>query len=86
MDVVSIPCTTLALAAGHDRLVSVVALGALLARRSLVSPTAIRDALRDITGSKHADLLEADLAAFEAGLLAGAAALRPGVEGSLAAR
>lgn len=67
VEVVAVPCTDLARAAGHDRLVSVVALGALLARRPIVSPTSVRAALETIVGPKHADLLTADLAAFDAG-------------------
>jgi 2-oxoglutarate ferredoxin oxidoreductase subunit gamma len=72
VEVVAVPCTALARTAGHDRLVSVVALGAMLARRPLVSAAAVREALTAIVGSKHADLLAADLAAFDAGLRAGA--------------
>jgi 2-oxoglutarate ferredoxin oxidoreductase subunit gamma len=86
IDVVSVPCTALARAAGHDRLVSVVALGALLARRSLVPPAALRAALREIVDSRHVDLLEADLAAFEAGLRAGASEPPTAIAGRAAAR
>jgi 2-oxoglutarate ferredoxin oxidoreductase subunit gamma len=85
VDIVSVPCTALARDAGHDRLASVVALGALLARRSLVPPAAVRAALREIVGSKHADLLEADLAAFEAGRRAGASQPPTAIAGRAAA-
>ncbi len=65
-------CTDLAREAGDDRLVSVVALGALVGRLPLVSADGVREALRRIVGKKRPAALEADLAAFEAGLRAGA--------------
>jgi len=67
LEVVAVPCTGLALAAGDDRLVSVVALGALIARRPIVRLGSLRDALSDLVGQHHPELLEADLAAFTAG-------------------
>ena len=66
-------CTRLAAAAGDDKLVSVVALGALVARTRVVTAEAVQAALRDLVGAKRPDVLEADLAAFEAGLAAGGA-------------
>jgi 2-oxoglutarate ferredoxin oxidoreductase subunit gamma len=63
IEVVALPCTALARAAGDDRLVSVVALGGLIARRSIVNPASIREALANLVG-RHANLLEADLAGF----------------------
>jgi 2-oxoglutarate ferredoxin oxidoreductase subunit gamma len=67
IEIVSVPCTALARTAGDDKLVSVVALGALLARRNLVSIASARDAIAAIVSKKRPDLLDADLAAFEAG-------------------
>ncbi len=71
IDEVRVACTALAKSAGDDRLVSVVALGALVARLPLVGPEAVRRALRAIVGLKRPEILEADLAAFDAGLRAG---------------
>ena len=67
-----VPCTRLASEAGDDALVSVVALGTLVSQLPLASPDAVRDALREIVGQKRPAILEADLAAFEAGLQAAA--------------
>ena len=71
---VAVPCTKLARQAGDDKLVSVVALGALIARRPLVAPASVRAALHAILSAKRPEILEADLAAFAAGL----DAARPG--------
>jgi 2-oxoglutarate ferredoxin oxidoreductase subunit gamma len=79
LEVVAIPCTGLAREAGHDRLASVVALGGLVARRPIVSRQAIRDALDEITGGHHPELLVADLAAFDAGMAAAGAGEAAGV-------
>ncbi|MGZ3586568.1 MAG: 2-oxoacid:acceptor oxidoreductase family protein [Candidatus Limnocylindrales bacterium] len=72
-----IRCTELAREAGDDRLVSVVALGALVGRLQPVDPEAVREAIRRIVGKKRPAALEADLAAFEAGLRAGTAEASP---------
>lgn len=77
VEVLALPCTALARAAGDDRLVSVVALGGLIARRPIVSPNSIREALVELLGSNHPDLLAADLAAFTSGYDAGTSAMRP---------
>lgn len=74
VEAIGVPCTALARAAGDDRLVSVVALGALLARRPLVAWAAVRDALVELVGRKHPELMSADLAALEAGAVAAAPA------------
>lgn len=72
VEVVRVPCTALAKQAGDDKLVSVVALGALLARRpDLVTRASVHRALEVILGPRHPELLEADIAAFEAGYEAG---------------
>jgi 2-oxoglutarate ferredoxin oxidoreductase subunit gamma len=68
IELVDIPCTQVAVAAGSDKLVSIVALGAVLARRPVVSEAAVRSALTVIVGAKHPELLAMDLAALEAGM------------------
>jgi 2-oxoglutarate ferredoxin oxidoreductase subunit gamma len=70
-----LPCTELAAQGGDDKLVSVVALGALVAQLRWVTPESVRAALREMAGKKRPEVLEADLGAFGAGLEAGA----PGV-------
>jgi 2-oxoglutarate ferredoxin oxidoreductase subunit gamma len=68
VEVVNVACTKLAREAGDDRLVSVVALGALIARRPIVKPESIRSALAELVARRHPELLAGDLAAFERGL------------------
>jgi 2-oxoglutarate ferredoxin oxidoreductase subunit gamma len=70
VELVDIPCTQLARAAGDDRLVSIVALGAVVARRPVVAPESVQAALAAIVGAKHPELLAADLEAFESGMRA----------------
>ena len=70
IEVAPIPCTAVAGEAGDDRLVSIVALGALVARRPWVSPEAVRAAMAEQLGGERPRVLAADLAAFEAGLRA----------------
>jgi 2-oxoglutarate ferredoxin oxidoreductase subunit gamma len=77
LEVVDLPCTALAREAGDDRLVSVVALGALLARRPLVSLESVRDAITAIVSAKRPQILAADLAALEAGHRAAAREAAP---------
>jgi 2-oxoglutarate ferredoxin oxidoreductase subunit gamma len=67
VEVVTLPCTTLAREAGDGRLISVVGLGALIARRPLVTVESVRSALAAIVSAKHPEILEADLVAFDAG-------------------
>jgi 2-oxoglutarate ferredoxin oxidoreductase subunit gamma len=74
-DELRVECTRLAAQAGDDKLVSVVALGALVSRTELVSADAVRRAIREVVGAKRPQVLEADLAALDAGLAAGA--MRP---------
>ena len=70
IEIVKVPCTSLARSAGDDKLVSVVALGALIARRDLVAISSIRDAIAAIVQAKRPQILAADLAALEAGFRA----------------
>jgi len=71
IEVLQMPCTQIARDAGDDRLVSVVALGGLIARRPIVNHGAVYDAIREMLAGKKAHLIEADLAAFERGHAAG---------------
>ena len=75
-DLVEMPlqCTALAALGGDDKLVSIVALGALVARTGWVTPESVRTALREMAGKKRPEVVDADLGAFEAGLQAGVAA------------
>jgi 2-oxoglutarate ferredoxin oxidoreductase subunit gamma len=66
-----IACTELAARAGNDKLVSVVALGALIGRLGWVSRSSVEAAIREVVGRKRPDVLDADLAAFDAGVSAG---------------
>ena len=67
IDIVQVPCTAIAKSAGDDKLVSVVALGALLARRPLVELASVRAAIEAIVSKKRPQILDADLAALDAG-------------------
>lgn len=67
LEVVRVPCTAVAREAGDDRLVSVVGLGALLARRPIVEPASVEAALHRLLADRPASVLAADLAALAAG-------------------
>ncbi len=71
IDVLEVPCTAVARLAGDDKLVSVVALGALVGRRRFVERETVHHALEMVLGSRHRDLMAADLAAFDRGYEAG---------------
>ena len=77
VEVVAIPCSTLARAAGDDRFGSMVALGGLLARSPIVSGESIRQALVDIVGEDRPALIESNVAAWSAGYGAAADVARP---------
>jgi 2-oxoglutarate ferredoxin oxidoreductase subunit gamma len=66
IQIVPVACSAIARAAGDDRLVSVAALGALIAQRPIVTAAAIRQALADLIGHRPA-LLAADIVAFDRG-------------------
>jgi 2-oxoglutarate ferredoxin oxidoreductase subunit gamma len=66
-ELLELPCTEIAAAAGDDKLVSVVALGALVERLGLVSAATIRDTIREVVGEKRPEIVDADIGAFEAG-------------------
>ncbi len=71
IDIVEVPCTALAKQAGDDKLVSVVALGALVGRGDLVERESVHRAVAILLGSKRPEMIEADCAAFDAGYEAG---------------
>lgn len=67
IEVLSLPFTRLASEVGDVALVSVVALGGLIAYRPIVRPESIRHALMEMLTGKKRHLLDADLAAFDRG-------------------
>jgi 2-oxoglutarate ferredoxin oxidoreductase subunit gamma len=71
IEVLAVPCTALARQAGDDKLVSVVALGALVGRRRFVEPESVHAAIVRLLGSKRPDMVALDCAAFDAGYEAG---------------
>ncbi len=71
IEVLEVPCTAVARKAGDDKLVSVVALGALVGARRFVEPESIHRALAILLGPRHPDMIDADVAAFDAGYEAG---------------
>jgi 2-oxoglutarate ferredoxin oxidoreductase subunit gamma len=71
IEVLSLPCTALARQAGDDKLVSVVALGALVGRRRFIEPESVHAAFSRVLGAKRPDMLALDIAAFDAGYEAG---------------
>jgi 2-oxoglutarate ferredoxin oxidoreductase subunit gamma len=75
IDELHLPCTELAAQGGDDKLVSVAALGALVARLGWVTPESIRAALREISAKKRPEVIAADLGVFAAGFEAGRAAV-----------
>ncbi len=78
-----VPCTPLAREAGDDKLVTVVALGALVGRLGLVPPEMVFEAIREKCGVRHADAVPVDIAAFERGrLFAAASATEPVTAGT----
>jgi 2-oxoglutarate ferredoxin oxidoreductase subunit gamma len=74
IEIVTTPCSALARAAGDDRFVSIVALGGLLAARPIVGRDSIQAALEEVVGGARSALIEANLAAFDAGFAAATAA------------
>ena len=68
IDVVALPLKLLAREAGDDRFGSIVALGALVARRDVVRPGTMHAAIADVLGAGHDELVTADIGAFDVGL------------------
>jgi 2-oxoglutarate ferredoxin oxidoreductase subunit gamma len=73
LDELRLPCTELAARGGDDKLISIVALGALVARLGWVTPESVRAALREMASKRRPEVLKADLGVFAAGLEAGVA-------------
>ncbi len=71
IEVLSVPCTAVARKAGDEKLVSVVALGAMVGRCRIVEPGSVHRALAVVLGTRHAEMIQADIAAFDAGYEAG---------------
>ena len=71
IELLEVPCTSVAKQAGDDKLVSVVALGALVGRRRFVEPESVHRAFELLLGAKHPEIVDADKAAFDAGYEAG---------------
>ena len=71
IEILEVPCTAVARKAGDDKLVSVVALGAMVGRCRLVEPGTVHRALAIVLGEKHADMIKLDISAFDAGYEAG---------------
>jgi 2-oxoglutarate ferredoxin oxidoreductase subunit gamma len=67
IEFLALPCTGIARTTGPGLLVSVVALGGLIARRPIVTVASVRQALVELVGRHHPELVDADLAAFGAG-------------------
>lgn len=72
IDELRVPCVDLGGPGADERLGSIVALGALVERLGIVAPAAVRAALASIVSPRHPEVVEADLAAFEAGRRAAA--------------
>lgn len=72
IELLALPCTGIASEVGDVRLVSIVALGGLLASLPIVRPESIRRALMEMLGSRRREMLDADLAAFDRGYEAAA--------------
>jgi len=86
VEVVAIPCSAFARAAGDERFVSIAALGGLIARSAIVRSESIRQALFDIVGGDRPALIEANMAAFNRGYEAAVEATVPSESGSAARR
>jgi 2-oxoglutarate ferredoxin oxidoreductase subunit gamma len=67
VEAAAVPCSALARAAGDERFISVVALGALIGRRRIVSRDSVREALAIVVGDHRRALIEANVAAFDRG-------------------
>jgi 2-oxoglutarate ferredoxin oxidoreductase subunit gamma len=65
--IAEIPCSALARASGDERFVSVVALGALVARSAVVGRGSLRQALVDVVGEHRRELIAAHVAAVASG-------------------
>jgi len=67
IDVLNIPITALAAEAGDHRIGNMVALGALLGRRKIISPESLINGLKDIVSSTYHNLLPVNEKAIRKG-------------------
>jgi 2-oxoglutarate ferredoxin oxidoreductase subunit gamma len=67
VEIVRVPASALAREVGDERFISIIALGAALARRPIVAPASFRRALEEI-GKGGRAVTEANLRAFDLGL------------------
>ena len=70
IEVLSLPATGIASDVGDVRLVSIVALGGMIAYRPIVRPKSVHTAIREMLAEKNPGLIEADRKAFERGFAA----------------
>ena len=73
LEIAEIACTELARTGGDDRLVSIVALGGLIARRPVIGRESFRQALIEVLGGRRPGMIDSNLAAFHRGYRAAAA-------------
>jgi 2-oxoglutarate ferredoxin oxidoreductase subunit gamma len=72
VEVVRVPCSALARESGDERVVSIVALGAAIARRPIVGEDAMRAAVRKVSSKAGRLAADRNEQALEAGFRAGA--------------
>lgn len=73
IEVVRVPCSALARESGDDRVVSIVALGAAIARRRIVSEAALHGAVRTVSSKAGRVAAERNVQGLDAGIRAGEA-------------
>lgn len=76
IEVLRVPCSAIARATGDDRVVSLAALGAAVARRPVVPPSRLRDALEAVSKRLGSEAVERNLRALDAGFAQAAPARR----------
>lgn len=67
VEIVRVPASALARTIGDERVISIIALGAALARRPFIAPASLRAALREV-GKGGEAVTEANLRAFDLGV------------------
>ena len=67
IEVIALPLLSMANEAGDERFASVVALGALVARRPIVARDTVHAAIADVVGDGRSDVIATDGAALDAG-------------------
>jgi len=65
---VCVPATDLARSQGSDRVANFIMLGAYVSRRRLVAPSAVREGIRHLLHDKGADVVDANIQAFNCGM------------------